>query len=59
LQKALAQLPKNERELLENYYYQDLSLEEAASKIGLSKSWASRLHARALVKLKSALKPAK
>ena len=56
LRRALEQLPKNERGLLEKYYYEDLTLEEAAAQIGVSKSWASRLHARALAKLKSTLK---
>jgi DNA-directed RNA polymerase specialized sigma subunit len=32
-----------------------MTLEEAAAKLGLSKSWASRLHAKALAKLKSSI----
>jgi DNA-directed RNA polymerase specialized sigma subunit len=30
------------------YYFQNKTLEEAGQKLGLSKSWTSRLHARAL-----------
>ncbi|HSE42857.1 MAG TPA: sigma-70 family RNA polymerase sigma factor [Acidobacteriota bacterium] len=56
LKEALGKLSKNERTLIELYYYQDLTLEEAATKLGLSKSWASRLHARALSKLKGSFR---
>jgi RNA polymerase sigma factor for flagellar operon FliA len=45
---ALAALPAKERRLLELYYFGDLNLEAAGKKLGLSKSWASRLHARAV-----------
>ncbi|HSP06153.1 MAG TPA: sigma-70 family RNA polymerase sigma factor, partial [Acidobacteriota bacterium] len=55
LRSALGKLSKNERSLIESYYFQDCTLEEAASQMGLSKSWASRLHARALAKLKDAM----
>jgi RNA polymerase sigma factor for flagellar operon FliA len=59
LRQAISQLPQKERSLLEYHYYQDLTLEDAASKLGLSKSWASRLHAKALNKLKDILKKSK
>lgn len=55
LREALKKLSKNERMLIDYYYYQDMTLEEAASKLGLSKSWASRLHAKALAKLKGSI----
>lgn len=55
LKRALATLPDKERRLLELYYYEDLSLGAAAEKLGLSKSWASRLHARAVTLLRDAL----
>lgn len=55
LQAALATLPEKERRLLELYYYEDLNLDEAGTKLGLSKSWASRVHARAIVMLRKAL----
>lgn len=47
----IKKLGDQERELLELYYYEDLSLQEVGDKMGLSKSWASRLHARAIDKL--------
>jgi RNA polymerase sigma factor for flagellar operon FliA len=55
IRSALRQLSKNEQSLIDYYYYQDMTLEEAAAKLGLSKSWASRLHAKALTKLKDFL----
>jgi len=33
------------------YYFQSKTLEEIGDKLGLSKSWTSRLHARALALL--------
>jgi RNA polymerase sigma factor FliA len=55
LKDALARLPKDARRLLELHYYDDLSLQQAARKLGISKSWASRLHARALRELRRGL----
>ena len=52
---AIAQLPEKERKLLEGYYFQAKTLEEAGAEIGQSKSWASRLHARAVERLKEIL----
>jgi RNA polymerase sigma factor for flagellar operon FliA len=52
---AVAQLPDNERVLLERYYFQDETLESAGAALGLSKSWACRLHARAVKRLAKAL----
>jgi RNA polymerase sigma factor for flagellar operon FliA len=52
---ALEKLPEKERKLLEGYYFQQKTLEEAGAEIGQSKSWASRLHARAVERLKELL----
>jgi RNA polymerase sigma factor for flagellar operon FliA len=52
---ALATLPDKERQLMELYYFADMKLEEAGKKLGLSKSWASRLHTRAVNHLREAL----
>jgi len=52
---ALAKLPDKERQLMELYYFADLSLQDAGRKLGLSKSWASRLHTRAVNHLREAL----
>jgi RNA polymerase sigma factor for flagellar operon FliA len=55
VRKALAGLPEKERRLMELYYFADMKLEEAGAELGLSKSWASRLHARAVNQLREAL----
>ncbi len=55
VRQALDTLPKKERQLMELYYFADMSLDSAGAKLGLSKSWASRLHARAIGLLREAL----
>lgn len=55
LRDAIAAQPDAERHLLERHYFQDATFEEAARELGLSKSWASRLHARALEGLAKAV----
>lgn len=52
---VLAKLPAKERRLIELYYFADMNLEDAGKKLGMSKSWASRLHARAVNQLREAL----
>jgi RNA polymerase sigma factor FliA len=52
---AIEQLPDKERKLLQGYYFNGKTLEEAGAEIGQSKSWASRLHARAVERLKELL----
>jgi RNA polymerase sigma factor FliA len=52
---ALATLPEKERRLMELYYFADMNLDAAGKKLGLSKSWACRLHARAVNHLREAL----
>lgn len=53
---AIETLPEKERKLLQGYYFNAKTLEEAGAEIGQSKSWASRLHARAVDKLKDLLR---
>jgi RNA polymerase sigma factor FliA len=48
---AIERLPEQEQTLLKLYYYQEQSLEDVGKHLGLSKSWTSRLHARAIQKL--------
>jgi RNA polymerase sigma factor for flagellar operon FliA len=48
IKEAIAERPEQERTLLTRHYFDDMTFEEAAKELGLSKSWASRLHARAL-----------
>ncbi|MBI3178890.1 MAG: sigma-70 family RNA polymerase sigma factor [Deltaproteobacteria bacterium] len=51
VRETILKLSDQERELLEMYYYKEQSLEEVGEKLGLSKSWTSRLHARVIEKL--------
>ena len=51
----LAELPDKERALLTAIYFDGLTIEQGGSRIGLSKSWASRLHAKALDRLRKGL----
>jgi len=55
VREVIAGLPANEKGLLIGYYYEGKTLEEAGQGFGQSKSWASRLHARAIDKIKKAL----
>ncbi len=56
IRAAIAERPDAERHLLERHYFQDVNFDEAARELGLSKSWASRLHARAIEGVARALK---
>lgn len=55
VRRAVSGLPEKERRLMELYYFADKNLEEAGAELGLSKSWACRLHARAVELLRAAL----
>jgi RNA polymerase sigma factor for flagellar operon FliA len=56
LRSAIATLPEKERTIIEQYYFHDLTLSEVAQQYaGLSKSWVSRLHDRALGMLREKL----
>jgi RNA polymerase sigma factor for flagellar operon FliA len=52
---AVTRLPAKERKLMELYYFGGKNLEEAGIEMGLSKSWACRLHARAVDLLRVAI----
>ena len=45
---ALSDLPERERALVERHYYGGEAFEAIAEDLGISKSWASRLHERAV-----------
>ena len=49
-------LPGQEGILIRAAYYEGLSLKQAAKRLGVSKSWASRLHARTLKRLSNLLR---
>jgi RNA polymerase sigma factor for flagellar operon FliA len=48
---AIGRLAEPERKLVELHYFGDQTIDEAAASLGLSKSWGSRLHARAIESL--------
>jgi RNA polymerase sigma factor for flagellar operon FliA len=53
VREAITKLPDRERQLMELYYFAEKNLEEAGAEMGLSKSWACRLHARAVELLRA------
>ena len=52
---ALDSLPEKERVLMRGIYLEGRNAEDVAREMKISKSWASRMHARALSLLKTAL----
>lgn len=55
LRRALGRLAPSERALLEEHYYGDNKLCDIGRSRGVSRSWASRLHARAIDSLRDEL----
>ncbi len=55
VKRNLARLPDKERALLESVYFDGVTIEQAGERMGLSKSWASRLHAKALERMRKSL----
>ena len=57
LRSLLHRLPEKERDLIEMYYFEGRTFEDMRSHFkGVSKSWLSRLHSRALGRLRSELR---
>lgn len=52
---ALSSLPERELKLVEGFYLQGRRFDEVAAELGISKSWASRLHTKALGLMRDAL----
>lgn len=48
VREAIAKLPENNRLLIEQYYFHEETLEAIGNRLGLSKSWVCRLHAKSL-----------
>lgn len=48
IEEALGRLTEQERTLIEGVYFHGMSIKDAGERIGISKAWASRLHARIL-----------
>jgi RNA polymerase sigma factor FliA len=55
VRRALDLLPEQERFLIRGHYIDGRNFDELAKELGLSKSWASRLHSRALDRMREAL----
>ncbi|UQA60033.1 sigma-70 family RNA polymerase sigma factor [Polyangium aurulentum] len=55
LHRAVGTLPDRERQIVERHYFGGEPFDEIAVDLGISKSWASRLHAQAISSLGSAL----
>src|SRR5690606_19523820 len=53
LRDAIAALPERERALVTKHYWEGKNLLEAGAELGISKSWASRLHAQAVERLRA------
>lgn len=56
LRQLVDSLPKDAGDLIRATYFEGLTLQAAGERIGVSKAWASRLHARTLEKLARALR---
>ena len=52
IREAIETLPDKERELVKKHYWEGKNLLEAGAELGISKSWASRLHAQAVDRLR-------
>jgi RNA polymerase sigma factor for flagellar operon FliA len=57
LRVAIARLPDRPRALVTKHYFEGKSLLEAGAELGMSKSWASRLHAQAVDQLRALIDP--
>jgi RNA polymerase sigma factor for flagellar operon FliA len=55
IRAALHVLPERERTLIEGFYFEGRLFDAIAKDLGISKSWASRLHTKALAMLREAI----
>jgi RNA polymerase sigma factor for flagellar operon FliA len=58
LRRAIDELPDDARQLIRGTYFEGKTLKDAGESLGISKAWASRLHARTLEQLARGLKRA-
>ena len=56
VRRAIAELPPEEEALVRRHYLEGERFDHVASELGLSKSWASRLHTRAIKRLTEKLR---
>jgi RNA polymerase sigma factor for flagellar operon FliA len=59
VRRKVAALPERERALVERHYYEGEQFDAIAKDLGISKSWASRLHAQAMKRLAEAFQDAR
>jgi RNA polymerase sigma factor for flagellar operon FliA len=55
VRETVGELPEKEREIIESLYFRHVTTTELAKKMGVNKSWVSRLHAKAINRLKQRL----
>jgi len=55
IRKATATLPERERAVIQGHYIDERPLDDIAKEFGISKSWMSRLHAKAIDRLRAVL----
>lgn len=55
VRETIRELPEKEREIIESLYFKNLSTTELAKKMGVNKSWVSRLHSKAVNRLRQRL----
>jgi RNA polymerase sigma factor FliA len=56
VRRAIGDLPREEAELVRRHYLEGERFDHVAAELGLSKSWASRLHTRAIGRLTKRLR---
>lgn len=56
IRKVLDEIEPEEAELLRKLYFKSISMKDLARQMGVTKSWISRLHARAIRHLQAALR---
>jgi RNA polymerase sigma factor for flagellar operon FliA len=56
VREIVGKLPTRERELVERSYFKGQTLEQAAASMGVSRSWARRVHAHAIETMQRALR---
>jgi RNA polymerase sigma factor for flagellar operon FliA len=58
VESAIEELPSEEAELVRRHYLEGERFDHVAKSLGLSKSWASRLHTRAMLRLSKRMRGA-
>jgi RNA polymerase sigma factor for flagellar operon FliA len=57
VREAVAKLPERERALVQGFYFENRRFDDLAADLGISKSWACRLHGKAVSLLAKQLQP--